>query len=106
MASNVIEMPLDGYDGVPLAGYEHGHDTYQTSASTARIESEIFMPALSWFRLVEPPRNCKWCPSCGEWKDRHSEWHRNSARPDGLQTICRECKNAEERRRYRRSRAA
>lgn len=107
MGSNVIEMPLQGYHGIPREGYEDApHITYQTSVGSERQYGELFVVAMPKLYLPEPPHNCKWCPSCGEWKDKTTQWHRNSARRDGLQTICRACKNDEERRRYRKNKVA
>lgn len=33
----------------------------------------------------------KYCPKCGRHKSRRTGFHKNSARPDGLQSRCKEC---------------
>lgn len=46
----------------------------------------------------------KRCPSCKEEKPATSEfWHLNAARPDGLSSICKECKKISDKERNRRN---
>ena len=42
----------------------------------------------------------KKCTKCKEWKDRESEFHKNKNTPDGLQSRCKVCRNAHQKKKY------